>query len=95
MTTRVRPIKLSRGDVRELRIFRNKRATRLVVYDEDRGMPLIQARLGPAEQLALRNALRTRKWFASLVGRNLDGSCSLLLSEDLARCGSTGWLREH
>jgi hypothetical protein len=57
MKTRVRTIKLSRGDVRELRIYRNRRATRLVVYDEDRGVPLIQAQLGVIEREALRKAL--------------------------------------
>jgi hypothetical protein len=61
MKTHVRTIKLSRGDVRELRIYRNKRATRLVVYDEDRGMPLIQARLGASDLEALRKALGTTK----------------------------------
>jgi len=61
MKTRVRTIKLSRGDVRELRIYRNKRATRLVVYDEDRGVPLIQAQLGVPEREALRQALDAGK----------------------------------
>jgi hypothetical protein len=37
MRTRVRTIELSHGDVQELRIYRNRRTTRLVVYDEDRG----------------------------------------------------------
>jgi hypothetical protein len=57
MKARVRTIKLSHGDVRALRIYRNKGATRLVVYDEDRSVPLIQARLGPPECEALRKAL--------------------------------------
>ena len=57
MKARVRTIKPSRGDVRELRIYRNKRATRLVVYDEDRGVPLIQAKLSAAERQAIRKAL--------------------------------------
>ena len=57
MKTYVRTIKLSRGDVRALRIYRNKRATRLVVYDEDRGVPLIQAQLGVPEREALMKAL--------------------------------------
>lgn len=61
MKTRVRIIKLSRGDVRELRIDCNKRATRLVVYDEDRAVPLIQAQLGVPEREALRKALGTGK----------------------------------
>jgi hypothetical protein len=55
--TRVRTIKLSHGDVRALRIYRNKGTTRLVVYDEDRAVPLIQAQLGVAEREALRKAL--------------------------------------
>ena len=57
MKSRIRTIKLSHGDVRALRIYRNRRTTRLVVYDEDRGVPLIQARLDPVEQQALRKAL--------------------------------------
>ena len=57
MKTRVRTIKLSRGDVRELRIYRNRRTTRLVVYDEDRSVPLIQAQLSAPEREALRKAL--------------------------------------
>jgi hypothetical protein len=57
MKARVRTIKLSRGDVRELRIYRNRRTTRLVVYDDDRAVPLIQAQLGVPEREALRKAL--------------------------------------
>jgi hypothetical protein len=61
MKTRVRTIKLSLGDVRELRLYRNRSTTRLVVYDEDRGVPLIQAQLGVPEREALRKALGTGK----------------------------------
>jgi hypothetical protein len=61
MKTRVRNIKLSSGDVRALRIYRNMGTTRLVVYDEDRGVPLIQAQLGAIEREALRKALGTKK----------------------------------
>jgi len=61
MKARVRTVKLSHGDVRVLRIYRNNRATRLVVYDEDRGIPLIQAQLGTPEREALRKALGTNK----------------------------------
>ena len=57
MKTRVLTIKLPHGDVRELRIYRNKRTTRLVVYDEDLGVPLIQAELSAAEQQALLKTL--------------------------------------
>ena len=57
MKTRVRTIKLPHGDVRKLRIYRNKRTTRLVVYDGDRAVPLIQAQLGATEREALRKAL--------------------------------------
>ena len=57
MKIRVQTIKLSRGDVRELRIYRSRRTTRLVVYDEDRGVPLIQAQLGVPEREALWKAL--------------------------------------
>jgi hypothetical protein len=61
MKTQVRTIKLQQGDVRELRIYRNKRAFRIVVYDEDRGVPLIQARLGALEREALRKSLGRKK----------------------------------
>ena len=61
MKTHVRTIKLSHGDVRALRIYRNKCATRLVVYDDDRAVPLIQAQLGVLEREALRKALGTGK----------------------------------
>ena len=61
MKPRVRIIKLSHGDVRELRIYRNKGAARLVVYDDDRAVPLIQARLGATEREALRKALGTKR----------------------------------
>jgi hypothetical protein len=57
MKTRVQSIKLPRGDVRELRIYRNKRTTRLVVYDDDRAVPLIRAQLGALECEALMRAL--------------------------------------
>ncbi|MGA7740265.1 MAG: hypothetical protein WBP56_03120 [Polyangia bacterium] len=57
MKTRIRTIKLPHGDVKELRIYRHKRKTRLVVYDEDRAVPLIQAQLGAPEREALRKAL--------------------------------------
>jgi hypothetical protein len=55
--THVQTIKLQRGDVRELRIYRSKRTTRLVVYDDDRAVPLIKAQLGVSEREALRRAL--------------------------------------
>ena len=57
MKMRVQTIKLPHGDVRELRIYRTKGTTRLVVYDEDRAVPLIQAQLGAPEREALRKAL--------------------------------------
>ena len=57
MKTRVTIIKLPRGDVRELRIKSNKRMTRLVIYDEDLAVPLVQALLGATEREALRKAL--------------------------------------
>ena len=38
-------------------IYRNKGTTRLVVYDEDRAIPLIKAQLGAPEREALRKAL--------------------------------------
>ena len=57
MKTCVRTIKLPHGDVRELRIYRNKRTTRLGVYDEDLAVPLIKAQLGTPEREALRKAL--------------------------------------
>ena len=42
-------------------ICRNKRTTRLVVYDEDRAVPSIKAQLGASEREALRKALGTDK----------------------------------
>ena len=57
MKTRGQTIKLLHGDVRELRIYRKKRTTRLAIYDEDRAVPLIQAQLGASEREALRKAL--------------------------------------
>ena len=57
MKARVRTIKLSHGDVRALRIYRSKHAFRLVIYDEDAAVPLIQAKLSAAERQVLRNAL--------------------------------------
>ena len=57
MKARVRTIKLSCGDVRELRVYRNKHMTRFAVYDEDRAVPLIQAKLSAAERQAIRKAL--------------------------------------
>jgi hypothetical protein len=61
MKTRIRTIKLLRGDVRALRIYRNRYTTRLVVYDEDRAVPIIQAQLGTSEREALRQALGAAK----------------------------------
>ena len=57
MKTLIRTIKLSHGDVRALRIYRGKRAFRLVIYDEDSAVPLIQAKLGAEEREAIRKAL--------------------------------------
>ncbi len=61
MRRRVRTIKLSRGDVRELRICRNKRTARLVIYDGPGPVPLIQAQLSRAECAALERALAQRR----------------------------------
>ena len=61
MKTLIRTIKLSHGDVRALRIYRNKRAFRLVIYDEDTAVPLIQAKLSAAEREEIREALGTGK----------------------------------
>ena len=57
MKPRRQTIKLKDGDVRALRIFRSKHDFRLVVYDEDTAVPLIQAKLGAAEREALWKAL--------------------------------------
>jgi hypothetical protein len=57
MKTRGQTIKLPHGDVRELRIYRNKHTTRLVVYDDELAVPLIQAQLGAPEREALVKAL--------------------------------------
>jgi hypothetical protein len=61
MKPRRHTIKLRTGDVRALRIFRGKRALRLVIYDEDTAVPLIQARLNSAEGRALQKALGTNQ----------------------------------
>jgi len=50
-------IRLKDGDVRALRICLGKRDFRLVVYDEDTAVPLIQAKLSAVERQAIRRAL--------------------------------------
>jgi hypothetical protein len=57
MKPRKQTIKLQTGDVRALRIVRGKDAFRLVIYDEDTAVPLIQAKLSVAERQAIRKAL--------------------------------------
>ena len=57
MKPRRQTIRLQAGDVRALRIFRSKRDFRLVVYDEDTAVPLIQAKLSAAEGETIRKAL--------------------------------------
>jgi hypothetical protein len=54
-------IKLQRGDVRALQIYRGKLAFRLAIYDEDTAVPLIQAKLSAAERQAIRKALEPDK----------------------------------
>jgi hypothetical protein len=54
-------VKPEKGDVRVFKIVRGKHTTRLVVYDEDRGVPLIQAQLSAAEREALVEALGTAR----------------------------------
>jgi hypothetical protein len=61
MKPRTQTIKLQTGDVRALRIIRGKAAFRLVIYDENLGVPLIQATLGAAERQAIRKALEPDK----------------------------------
>lgn len=56
MKQRRQTIKLKEGDVRVLRIFRGKRDFRLVIYDEDTAVPLIQATPSAAERRAIRKA---------------------------------------
>lgn len=51
-------IKLKDGDVAALQIVRGKCAFRLVIYDEDAALPLIQATLNAAERKVIRKALR-------------------------------------
>lgn len=57
MTNRRTTIKLEAGDIRALRIIRGKHGLRLAVYDEDKAVPIIQARLSEVERQALRKAL--------------------------------------
>jgi hypothetical protein len=61
MKAPVRTVKPEKGDVRVFKIVRGKHTTRLVVYDEDRRVPLIQAQLSAAEREALGKALGTGK----------------------------------
>ena len=61
MKFRQQTIKLQAGDVRMLRILRGKHAFRLVIYDEDTAVPLIQAKLSAAERWAVRKALGEEK----------------------------------
>ena len=57
MKPRRQTIRLKDGDVRALRIYRGEQAFRLVIYDEDTVVPLIQAKLSAAEGQVLRKAL--------------------------------------
>jgi len=57
MKPRRQTIRLKEGDVRALRIVRGKHSFRLVIYDEDRAVPLIQAKLSAAERRVIRKAL--------------------------------------
>ena len=57
MKVRRRTIKVQDGDVRQLRIVRDRHAFRLVIFDEDTAVPLIQAKLSEAERQAVRRAL--------------------------------------
>jgi hypothetical protein len=50
-------IKLYGGEIRKLRIFRDRHAFRVVVYDDDTAVPLIQAKLNETERRAIRKAL--------------------------------------
>ena len=57
MKPRRQTIKLRTGDVRALRIYRGTHSFRLVIYDEDTTVPLIQAKLSAAERGTIRKAL--------------------------------------
>ncbi|MBN2559484.1 MAG: hypothetical protein JXQ75_00950 [Phycisphaerae bacterium] len=57
MKPRRKTIKLKEGDVRALRIFRGKHDFRLIIFDEDTLVPLIQAKLSAAERQEVRRAL--------------------------------------
>jgi len=61
MKPRRKTIKLKEGDVRALRIYRGKHGFRLVIYDEDTAVPLIQVKLSAAEREAVRKALGSDK----------------------------------
>ncbi len=61
MKTRPQNIRIQAGDVRVLRICRNKHDVRLLIYDDDTAVPLIQAKLSAAERQAIRKALRLDK----------------------------------
>jgi hypothetical protein len=57
MKPRRHTIRLRTGDVRELHIYHCKHAFRLVIYDENSAVPLIQARLNTAERQEFRKTL--------------------------------------
>ena len=61
MKSRRLAIKLESGDVRSLRVFSGKRTFRLAIYDEDSAVPLIDAKLTPAEWSLLRKSNGNRK----------------------------------
>jgi hypothetical protein len=54
---RRRTIRLTSGDVRALVVVRRGDHIRLVIHDDEGGVPLVQALLGAMEARALRAAL--------------------------------------
>jgi hypothetical protein len=61
MRARAQTIKLSRGDVRALRILRNKRTARLAIHDDHGPVPLIHAQLSRHECVSLARALSLKR----------------------------------
>jgi hypothetical protein len=56
---RVTTLRLDAGDVSAIRVFRNRRGVRLLVYDHEGrlGVPIIEARLAEGDVVRLREAL--------------------------------------
>jgi hypothetical protein len=80
MKGRVTTLHLEAGDVSAIRVFRNRRGIRLLVYDQRNGLgvPLIEALLAEGDVMRLREALgEPRESQARRKDQLLDGITSL------------------